>query len=96
MALSTDCRFTRDLMLEAVPWGRVSDVKTVLSTYGNTHILQLTSLRLEKSDPSELGEVSPPAHIYNATYGASLRMINDIILVPFPLAASRRLISFFT
>lgn len=55
MADRTERRLTRDLMLEAVPLGRKLAGGLGFSAAGNegngVHILQPTSLPLERSDP---------------------------------------------
>lgn len=112
MADKTDCRLTRDLMLEAVPcWREKARSKSAEVIAKGTirfpsrgtmglilRILQPTSWPLERLDPWELQKnhyVSFCWQVGRKSVGnANARMMREIMDVPFPLAASRRLMSF--
>lgn len=76
------------------PGKRRSDGSSVVA---NIQILQPTSLLLEKPDPWALSKDYISYILLPALDGKeSLRMMREIMEVPFPLAASSRLISFLT
>ena len=85
-------------MLEAVPWNIVSVGAAGFRPGEETvRILQPTSWQLERLDPWELKGMRLVRCFEVEVEGYDgLRMMSEIIEVPFPLAASRRLMSFLT
>ena len=96
MAERTDCLLTRDLMFDAVPFDElvlsVAVVAAGVATYVffSQHLCGARNLILWSYDMSALRLCEVQAcHRY-------LRIMREIMEVPFPRAASRRLMSFLT
>lgn len=103
MADKTERRLTRDLMLEAVPCRKKSESagRSLLSVANqeeiNIRILPPTSLRRERFDP--WGAIFTSQRSGRAEINSRwkrIRIMSEIMEVPFPRADSSRLINFLT
>jgi hypothetical protein len=84
-------------MLEAVPYAALNDrAKTYIRDRTSSRILQPTSWQPERPGPSGLQAPGQQEKTSESAGCKFIRIIRDIIEVPFPRAASSRFMSFLT